>query len=533
MKEQWTKLIMGVKGFWGKLSKKGKIIAIAAAGAVVVAAVIITVALNAKPPVNQMVALYPNNTPEQSLEVYNTLQGMEENINATLDPDGKVLVSPQDRDRLLLALSQQGYVAPSSPYGTFLTNSGFTQTEMEKKVVLIFQTQELLMQTINSIEGVKSSSVLITIPDDNNYVWNDQQQNSTASVTMTMKQGEELTPERVTGIKNLVAYSVPKMAPENVRVINGSTGVDMEDEGSANGMSTDRLDFERQMEQGIVNKIKELLYPIYNDGVTAVATVKLNYDTVKEETQEFIPKDDGSGYTTSDKEDFTVDGSGNTVGGIVGEQNNTDTPGYAALEGNADGQGVNRYGRDREIDYGKKIVQTERGPAAIDSLSVSVLVPEPNFTDELRDRYTQMITTGVDVEADRLTVETYETIAAIPPVEDEQTTPAITQIVSFIQQNWIWFAIGALVLILLLVALFIILSKLKRKKKMQMEVVEEQAEDIARNAQREIEAHKKALAEAAQGDGTDAAITNEVREFAKQNPEITAQLIRTMLKEEE
>lgn len=52
--------------------------------------------------------------------------------------------------------------------------------------------------------------------------------------------------------------------------------------------------------------------------------------------------------------------------------------------------------------------------------------------------------------------------------------------------------------------------------------------------QREIEEHKRQLqSEAmASSDEKENAITQEVRDFVKENPEITAALIRSMLREE-
>ena len=46
----------------------------------------------------------------------------------------------------------------------------------------------------------------------------------------------------------------------------------------------------------------------------------------------------------------------------------------------------------------------------------------------------------------------------------------------------------------------------------------------------EIEERKRQLKDAAIGDQSENAITNEVRDFARTNPEITANLLRTWLK---
>ena len=53
--------------------------------------------------------------------------------------------------------------------------------------------------------------------------------------------------------------------------------------------------------------------------------------------------------------------------------------------------------------------------------------------------------------------------------------------------------------------------------------------------QDEVDQYKRQLEEAARAkvDTKDVAVTDEVRNFAKQNPEITANLLRSWLKEDE
>ncbi len=89
-----------------------------------------------------------------------------------------------------------------------------------------------------------------------------------------------------------------------------------------------------------------------------------------------------------------------------------------------------------------------------------------------------------------------------------------------------------MLLLLLVVVVVVILLRGKAKKKKAAE--EEAATQSLKDTQmEEIEKLKQQLKESAQEKDKESAITNEIREFAKQNPEITAGLIRTMLKEEE
>lgn len=85
-------------------------------------------------------------------------------------------------------------------------------------------------------------------------------------------------------------------------------------------------------------------------------------------------------------------------------------------------------------------------------------------------------------------------------------------------------------LIVIGVVTFLLLRMAKKRKLKQQQQLEEQQESL----QEEIEQRKRMLRETAEAkNNKDNAITNEIRDFAKQNPEITANLIRAWLKEDE
>lgn len=57
--------------------------------------------------------------------------------------------------------------------------------------------------------GVKNAIVTLNVPDESNYVWDEGGSNSTGSISLTLMPSYELSPEKVSAIKNLVADSVP------------------------------------------------------------------------------------------------------------------------------------------------------------------------------------------------------------------------------------------------------------------------------------------------------------------------------------
>ena len=99
-----------------------------------------------------------------------------------------------------------------------------------------------------------------------------------------------------------------------------------------------------------------------------------------------------------------------------------------------------------------------------------------------------------------------------------------------------------LLLIIVLIVVLSILRKRKKKKQQEEEEAAAAAAELAESAvqtqeeiEREIEEHKRMLQNEALANSNqkENAITQEIRDFAKENPEITAALLRSMLKEEE
>ncbi|MEG2053798.1 MAG: hypothetical protein RR052_02550, partial [Oscillospiraceae bacterium] len=89
-------------------------------------------------------------------------------------------------------------------------------------------------------------------------------------------------------------------------------------------------------------------------------------------------------------------------------------------------------------------------------------------------------------------------------------------------------------LIIIFVIVMMIISKAKKKKKLKAMEEEKKAQDLLRSAQNQLEERKRSLADAALANDTEEnGLTNDIRQFAKQNPEITASLIRSMLKEDD
>ncbi len=530
IKENFIKL----KAYFANMTKKTKKILLIAAGALVLVSIILAVVLNSSS--GKYTALYSDLSTTETGSVFQALKEM--GADANIGADGKIMVPTDEYDIWILQLAAKGYPKTALPYDVFSDHAGMTATESEKAEWLKFQLQDRIQATLERMDCVESATVTINIPETSNYVWDmaTTESKSTAGVLLTLRSGVSITAEQVTAIKNLVAASVPKMSPEDVTVVDSATMLDLgtitnPDEKDA---ETQRLAFELMVQSQIEQNVVRLLTPRYGtEGVVAVAKVTLDYDKMMTEKYELQPKnEEGDGFLNHSDGEYTVNGEV-PAGEIVGEQNNTDIPGYAYNEPNGE-DGMTDYKWNEDFDYGYIKTQIESGNAILKRATVSVMVDEESLTPNRRDDVINIVSAGTDIPTDLIYVSAFNKAA----IEGEENKPSDTLSNPLLDLPlWVYIAAGVGLLILIIVICIIIVAVKKRKRENNQrlaEAAERKRMESEMRQQREIDEYKRSLEDMAKSsvDPKNEAIIEEVRSFARTNPQITANLLRTWLKEE-
>ncbi len=514
------------KSYWGGLNSKQKQRYIILGCGVVLTTVMVTLLFSFAG--NGFEVLYPGIDQKEAAQVYATLQ--DKGISAQINSSGEVIVPTESKDSILLELAGQ-FPTTAPNYGIYTNHSGFTATESDRKFYLNAQLQDRLQETLRSMEGVGSAIVTLNIVDSSSYVWEANKAPSTASVTVTMKSGYKLTPQHAQTIKNLVAGSVPTMNPDNVVVIDAATMLEVRGAKEANEVKSlfdlERLDYEAEYERRLVEKVESLLSSVYGPGgVRAIATVVLDYDKMLTEQMQYVPEDNGTGVKNHISERYTVDGDLISQG-IVGEENNTDTPIYEN-GGASEAQQVTDI--QREIDYSISYVkqQIEKGEALLKKASISVLVNDADFTTEKQEKLIAVVAKGTNIEPNNISITnlTYQ----------DTTAPVAGNDLSTIFQTYrTQILIAGASLLLLIVLLFVLVSSGRRKKKKTAQsTAEENAQLLQDEERKKLEEQRRRIKQAAEESASkDNQVTGEIKRFVSENPEITASLIRSWLREED
>lgn len=514
------------------MPKRMKRLMVGGIAGVVIIAVVAAVALN----MGKMgyTVLYHDLSTEETQSVYAMLQDL--GVEAKLDTEGNITVPSKDYDKALIELATKGYPQSALNYGLFESHSGMTATESENKQWRLYQLQDRIQATLKQIDPIKSAVVTIDVPDSSTYVWekSDESEQSKASVLLNLS--SDISAQQVTAIKNLVSSSVPKLEPENVTVVDAATGKQLsgtDDAGNDTITAQDNLEFERQVQDQIEDNARRVLIPRYgSDGVVAVAKVTLDYDKMMTEEMQLKEKDGGGGYVTDFSEQYSLDGT-EPANGIVGEENNTDIP-QQQYEDDAGQPADNttNYSRDIKYDYGYVKTQVEKGNAQLKDASISVMVDESQLSANRKNEIVDLVAKSTGIAADKISVASMKPDAT--QNTDDTVTPATSQTISLANiPVWVWGIVAGLILVIIIIVLI-----RKRRAKKQRMLQEEQQREIDQQREQmenEIAAYKKQLSDAAMAatDPKDSAIMKEVQDFAKENPEITANLLRAWMKEEE
>ena len=155
------------------------------------------------------------------------------------------------------------------------------------------QSQELeLARSIAEIENVIAARVHLAIPDKEVFIR--QEEEATASVFVQLAHGRVLGRSQVQAIIHLVSSSVPKLAKENVSVIDHNGALLSDSSQTAVGMMNNaELEHMVRMEDIYRRRIISLVTPIVGPG-NVNAQVNLDIDFTRSEVTEEIVDPEGN-----------------------------------------------------------------------------------------------------------------------------------------------------------------------------------------------------------------------------------------------
>ena len=528
LKAIWTKIKETIK----KLNTRAKRLIVAGLILLLLGCAGLAFYLNTRP----YVVLFQEVNETEATQIATVLN--DSGVNYKYRAGGTILVPESQVDTLRAQLIMAGYPKSGFSYDTYTNNISMMTTDADRRNYEIFYLQDRIAATIRAFDGVRDASVIITPAEEQKYViGNNVSMEASASVRVTMKDGGTPTRAQVEGIQRLVETSVSKIKFENIRVLDGNgNDVSIKDTDGDRSLSAQlKMDVEREIENNIKNKVLEVLRPVYgeeNVKVSVKATVDIdkrireiiNYSAPpNEEDKVGIP-----GNVSIDQELQRPDGE--NVGGIPGTETNAEIPIYGVRD--LETTGTENYIRNQQdinylVDQIKEQVQMDTGN--LEDLSVSVVINGTDFGDLSRNALRDIIANAAGInDVDKATKIAIESATFFM----DTTQPTETDTFSF--GRWLLIGIiAAAVLLLLLLLLAFLLRRRKKKAKEQALADVQLTETLvvpSLNAAQETEDEKASRELLRIQNEKSMELKDNIRKFAEDNPEISAQLIKTWLR---
>jgi len=252
-----------------------------------------------------------------------------------------------------------------------------------------------LARSIQSLSAVQGARVHLAIPRPSVFVR--EQQKPSASILLNLYPGRVLDASQVNGIVHMVSSSVPELAVKNVTVVDQAGNLlSQTTEGIAQtGLDPGQLDYLRQVEQGYVKRIENILAPLAGpDNVRAQVTADLDFSQTEQTAETFKPNPaPADAAIRSQQSAETIGGGGQAASGVPGALSNQPpgaataplvAPGRTPAAGAAPATTPANSHKESTVNYevDKSISHVRQAVGAIKRLSVGVVLNYRKTTDK-------------------------------------------------------------------------------------------------------------------------------------------------------
>lgn len=442
----------------------------------------------------------------------------KQGIKYKLEDNGKtILIEKEKVDEYRINLAVDNKLPNSTTGFELFDNASMMTTDEDRKIMYQRAVTGELQRAIETLNGVQKAKVLLVMPDTS--VFQDKAQPATASVVLTLK-NNALSTNSVQGIVNLIAGGVENLSPENIKIVdsNGRTlTTEIAQDGTIAGVSDRYLEIQQSYEQGLKEKLQDLLEPLYGAvGFQTSVNLELNFDATEKTTVTY-------GDTAIRSENVQATG---TQADVEEAQTGTLDDNVSNVIGEEDADNTKTYERSVNNEIDSETTKTVTAPSTIKKMTSSIVINKSLNAME-QQNLQDLISSAIGYDATRGDVLSIQGMNfATEQTETKTETPAETK--SFIQK-WLMYII--ILGIIFLVIIFAISAFLLFRKRNDFEEEEFEFDNEGSRFDMNIEPDLEELdmEQSVQSDNNN--VQEKARKFAKENPELAADLIKAWMKE--
>lgn len=477
--------------------------------------------------------------------------------DVTVTDNGDIIVPEDQVDYLRMQMYMQGYPTTATEYEIWNNGVSIWSTDSDKREIKRQQLEARLGATLSTLEQVQTALVNLNLPETKDYVLTSDGKEASCSVTLRLREGASLDNATVRAIYRAVSTSVSNLPIENISIMDTSTHfyewVNPEDDIVGNVdesgvlIGRKRLEFQEEFAEILRDGLSSMLTPAFGEnGYSFNVTAVLDFDKRSLETEWFYPNGTSEAGVIN-HQDHVLEAAGmDGVQGPVGVYPNADiSPDYPEYITN-DELGEFYYRKD-EIQYSvsNSLEKLEKDGFAIKSISVGLLVNQTNMTVAEREGLADLVAKAAGTDISNVSVYNMPFAIGAPGQGDGTGSGGNNYYYDGVDSYrdlllFIVIALGVLLILLLILSLFMSRSRKKKiRRRQEAALAAAQANGFGygataqeSEAPQEIDFNIASLTEEAAKDSRETILKREISEFAKNNPEIVAAIIKNMLRED-
>lgn len=557
MNEKVKSVVTTVKTKWTDASKMAKILIVSIPVVVIAIIIILCVILNSN---KTTAVLFSGLSSSEAGEIATAIQALDGAPEVTVNSNGDVIVPAERADEIRMQMWAQGYPKSTTNYDIWDNGVDLWSTDMDKREIKRQQLETRLGATIASMDKIQAATVNLTLPESSNYVISTQKGESQCAVFLQLRNdAEPLTNAEVRAIYRGVTTSVEGLTIENVSVMDSKMNsyewidpelddVDENEDKSGVDIARKRLDFEQEFVQVLKDGLGEMFTKMYGEnGFAFNVSARLNYDYKDVESTQYQPAEGTNAGVINHQDQVNEGGRLDEDGGVVGVTPDADlSPDYPTITGLEDGQSF--YYNKNEIQYSvSNIKETiKKDGYSIDALTVGLVVNQTNMTEAEREALQSIVANAAGTTTEYVSVYNlpFSLDNGVGGGDGDGSVQIITLRVDTFRDVLLYVVVGLGVLLILLLVFTLFMGHSRKKKIRRRQeaafaaatqggsaVQPGGATSQEPEAPEEVDFNIASLTEEAAKESRETILKREISDFSKTNPEIVAQIIKNMMKD--
>ncbi|MEG2657280.1 MAG: flagellar basal-body MS-ring/collar protein FliF [Clostridium sp.] len=517
-----SELMKKLKDKWNAMSKKKRVaLSIIIVVAILAIGILLYISL-----VPKYTVLFSNMDSQDSGRIIENLNGK----GVKYKIEGKsILVEKSQVDKLRMEMLSEVKITEGSQGFEIFDEGKIAPTDEESRIMYQRAISGELERTIKSFEEVEAVKVNLVLPNNSAFITKPSP--ASASVTLKLVPGSELSQEQVKAIVYLVTGSVENLDKESVTIVSDNLtllteGLFDKDGGSQSASTEKQIASTRKLEKEYESKILNVLEPIYKDNVKVSVNTELNFDAVKQNNV-IYDKDKNvivSEHTIKD----TLGDEGNTSGSTVDNNMNNTQGEETATTGNG------RFEETKNYNNSKTEETVVKAPGQLDRVTVSVVI-NGELDNITKSTVKNLVADAIgysEARGDGISVEGLNFNEDYKSQAEKEIEAMKAAELKAKRNKLIALTVGAVVgLILIIVTILMVRSKKVKDEEEDEEAVDrldvtignqqlETAADLYKSLNLDVETEKEK-------------VMKEVKKYAEKKPEQVAEIIKSWLNEEE